>query len=606
MQKKQTSPLEAESDPTRKKSGDSATNPGLLSVSMELLKTFHPFLATGDATAFPEDAKAFEQMTRDRALQILTRHLQNGDCRGALVLEASEERLLIAAYSDDLDACVVLATRGDVAKELFRRHALAPGRRLITSNTYTLIKAEDIPSDGIINSSGFDVDALMHRFEQRRRELLQTDIVLGEVASSSPFYAFWPIIADFISEDQEQLGKLQSTISPDEWRRIDLLAKGLNDSAFMPRNLAPFYSGNAGIANPARKVDDIAVHMIFLFNGGNQTRANDLKSLLLANFPTKESDIDTDTIFQNEQGAGGFLRLGGFDFQFLEIGHTAPGLDSMIQVSAYPAEDLQELRAHSSHMVCSCRHPPGRIKDQILGMIRLAHGLVPHGLLGVIHSDSYQVFSRKMLKITSEDPAISDHFDAMGFLLFTSKVPFQVENGKFLATKGNHLFGIPDLVIWDNGRIGLEAAAKAIDNIMKYLIGGARIQPGHTMNVENRTYLAEVAPAELAAIRGPGQTLLLRPVDPTAQPNPPHARRSTKRGNAGRVKSRKTPVADASGNSSGLGCTLVTGILTIGVFALVFWGGIGPTWQILGFAAGLILGLITITTLVAHIRSIKR
>lgn len=595
-------PTDSGSEPKTIAPGSTATNPGRLSVSMELLKTFHPFLATGDATAFPEDAKAWAHIDRDIALLSLREHVEYGDCRGALVVEAREDFVVVAAYSDDLDACVFLTAIGETAKTLFHRHALRPGTRLICANTYMSVAAEDIPAAALQGHSEADADALMNLFEKRRRELLQRDIVLGDAATPSPFYGFWPIIVDFISEDHERLDQLRSSISLKEWQRIGLLAK--SPSLYFPRNIAPW---DSEFPNQAPKMDDITVHMTFLFKGGKETRADDVKRLLMANFSADVAEVNLDTIFQTEHGAVGFLRIGDFSFTFLEIDVVAPNLDLMVKCSPYAPDTLLELQQHTSHMNCSCSLPPGRIKDQMLGMIHIAHGLTAHGLVGVILTDAWQCLSRKVLRISSEEPTLTKDFEKLGFMFLTGKVPFQAENGVYLATKGNHLFGMPDLVIWVDNQEKILLAANAIDSIKQYLLSGSRINPGDTMTFGSQLFRIETAPPQPELIRGPGKTLMIvQVVGPqNSQPSTPSTLFQAGAGmNHDQVQ--RTPDRDDSQKSRGPGCAIAAGAMTAVMFTLFFLGVFGNTWKFLGFAAGLILGLITIAYFVAYLFSHKK
>ena len=119
--------------------------------------------------------------TRVVARKILDAHLWNGDSRAAVVL--SVQPLLVAAYSDDLDAVAVL--------HFDRRPAdtyLQVGTRLLTVNTYS------------------------------RGSATARDIVEGPL-SSHQWANFHPVVADFIATDLERVERRKAAIGEPEWQR---------------------------------------------------------------------------------------------------------------------------------------------------------------------------------------------------------------------------------------------------------------------------------------------------------------------------------------------------------------------------------------------------
>ena len=113
--------------------------------------------------------------------KVLQAHLWNGDSRAAVVLGRSP--LLVAAYSDDFDAVVVL--RFD--QRLLDVH-VQEGDRLLTINTY------------------------------RRGAAVARDIVQGPYSSHS-WSNFHPVIADFVATDRGRVERRKATITEPEWAR---------------------------------------------------------------------------------------------------------------------------------------------------------------------------------------------------------------------------------------------------------------------------------------------------------------------------------------------------------------------------------------------------
>ena len=152
-----------------------ASHPGGLELSEEKLRTLAPEIF--------DDADGVKR---------LGRHLREGDARAAVVVTTAP--LIVAAYTDELDAVALLAFPDDLA----RQYSLRPGSRLLTINSYQI--GEDIESD----------------------------LVLG-AGNSGNYRNFMPVIGDFVSANVPRLTKRKSEIAEGEWQRtIDLANEAMN------------------------------------------------------------------------------------------------------------------------------------------------------------------------------------------------------------------------------------------------------------------------------------------------------------------------------------------------------------------------------------------
>ncbi len=114
--------------------------------------------------------------------RVLTEHLAHGDARAAVVVSISP--VLVAAYSDDLDCVAML--RFPAAFGV--RHDLHVGKPLVTINTYysQFVKHADL---------SFGANQV------------------GE------WSGFFPVIAEFLSDDDERIKYLKQDIDDAEWQR---------------------------------------------------------------------------------------------------------------------------------------------------------------------------------------------------------------------------------------------------------------------------------------------------------------------------------------------------------------------------------------------------
>lgn len=184
-----------------------ASNPGRLQVSGESLRRLSPELYAPRGTIEFQRVLALNAGSPSDHLREIRNHLAGGDCRAALVMQTSP--LFVAAYTDELD-CVVLLEFPDF---LVEDYELSEGTRLLTVNMYF-----DRGSFGMAS----DLRAGPH--------------------DTKRFGNFRPFIAEFLSEDTEQIGLTKLNIPEEEWERTEALGRAaLQDKKRKPRLGHPLY-----------------------------------------------------------------------------------------------------------------------------------------------------------------------------------------------------------------------------------------------------------------------------------------------------------------------------------------------------------------------------
>jgi hypothetical protein len=156
-----------------------ASNPGFFDLLPEKLARLHPeLLPSGGIWHWIERRYGIPEKDLERIAYCL----HEGDCRAAIVVSLSP--LLIAAYSDEFDAVVLLR----FAPRLAAVYDLAVGQRLVTVNNYeqSISRQTDFrPADGV----------------------------------SSPWTGFYPLIAEFLTDDLAKIKQVKEQISEEEWKR---------------------------------------------------------------------------------------------------------------------------------------------------------------------------------------------------------------------------------------------------------------------------------------------------------------------------------------------------------------------------------------------------
>lgn len=158
-----------------------ASDSGGITLSAKKLRHFHPsvFGLSGLLQSIASSIR-FRNIVHVRTE--LKEHLMYGDSRAAVVVSLSP--LLVAAYTDELD-CVAMLRFPD---ELVTEYELVCGSRLLTTNTYNYLEPR------------------------------QSDLSEGP-ASYGRYGFFWPVIAEFLSDDLARANERKLEIDEDEWRR---------------------------------------------------------------------------------------------------------------------------------------------------------------------------------------------------------------------------------------------------------------------------------------------------------------------------------------------------------------------------------------------------
>ena len=177
-----------------------ASNPGMVTLSHAKLRRLQPelYLSWMQKIRNPEHQKKLEYF-----LTHVEEHLSHGDSRAAVVV--STQPFLVAAYTDELDCVVLLQFPQELVPDTLMRN----GTRLLTVNTY------DERSKGIA-----------------------PDLKVGP-GDLGRWGNFMPFIAEFLSEDDEQINTRKKAIGESEWQRTEMLGREALCNGVKPRNGEP-------------------------------------------------------------------------------------------------------------------------------------------------------------------------------------------------------------------------------------------------------------------------------------------------------------------------------------------------------------------------------
>jgi hypothetical protein len=151
-----------------------ASDPGQIRLSDAKLRQFHPEFY-GFRSLFTRLAKG--------SRELIAEHMQLGDSRAAVVI--SLDPFLVGAYTDEMDDSAVLRFDATLRSQY---PGFRVGSRLLTVNTYS------------------------------RGGRLVPDLINGR-ASYHRYCNFFPIIAEFVSDDLDRIEIRKKQIGEAEWRR---------------------------------------------------------------------------------------------------------------------------------------------------------------------------------------------------------------------------------------------------------------------------------------------------------------------------------------------------------------------------------------------------
>lgn len=188
-----------------------AGNPGALPLSNKKLRKLEPELFGLRGGIIGLIARVNMKEVRIR----IAAQLRYGNGSAAVVI--SVKPLRIAAYAYDLDAVALLR----FPHELVKRYDLEVGTRLLTTNFFT--------------------------------QEVHEDLTLGP-GDYGHWKGFEPQIADFLTDDLEALAACKANVSPEEWRRAEVLGRKWFDAQpYLVRDGKPSVTGLPAEGKPLRE-----------------------------------------------------------------------------------------------------------------------------------------------------------------------------------------------------------------------------------------------------------------------------------------------------------------------------------------------------------------
>lgn len=191
-------------------------------------------------------------------------------------------------------------------------------------------------------------------------------------------------------------------------------------------------------------------------------------------------------------------------------------LETTVRVSHWPVAQREAMAAHGAHMILWHEGGGASQRERFIALYKLAAVLGGAQLRGVLIEDSWTCAPPEAVRDFLNARHLVELREAPAPFLFTGYVTSFDDAGAWFMTKGNHYFGVPDLVFHGPKDTDPGEALEIVMQVFMYLTGGAKILPGHTAQIAEETYLkfSEVPEKHSNAewLKGAGETLVVEKI----------------------------------------------------------------------------------------------
>lgn len=277
---------------------------------------------------------------------------------------------------------------------------------------------------------------------------------------------------------------------------------------------APRAPSRPAVAAGSKKEDKTGITV--LINGGTLDPQRLLEAVRtiaadpaarLEGFGSKEIGVSLPPTV-SESGCTFTLTVHGVNILCAQINAPAPGLDQMIQFTRRDNAELAHLKRHDSHVLCWAVGKDGIA--QTIALFQVALAMKEQGATGFIHVPGWQCFTLDQVEGLLSPEYAEAIRGEMAKAVFCNLIPFHGQGGTWWATKGNHVFGVPDFALWNAGQMKQQEVYNLFLYLFDYIKQGAALKHGETLNLPGHVLRIGPVTEYHDYIAGAGETLALR------------------------------------------------------------------------------------------------
>lgn len=164
-------------------------------------------------------------------------------------------------------------------------------------------------------------------------------------------------------------------------------------------------------------------------------------------------------------------------------------MDKTVKVSNWTGEGRAALENHAAQLVLTHGGGAAPMLEKYIALYKLAAVLGGDQLRGVLMEDAWTCAPPALVREFASAEMLKAFRESTPPILFTGFVKFHTDDGTWFATKGQHMFEAPDLVMFGPDEQPSEVL-ELFMNIFLYVTGKkARIAAGHTLQIAEEAYL---------------------------------------------------------------------------------------------------------------------
>jgi hypothetical protein len=209
------------------------------------------------------------------------------------------------------------------------------------------------------------------------------------------------------------------------------------------------------------------------------------------------------------KGAAFAILTRGVRVLCLEFRKPADGLAEMIQYTRQDNAVYAPLQRQQCHVICDVSEGGDGVAITT-ALFAVAQAMRGAGALGIQHRSAWQCATMDQVDAMLRPDILAQIRAGMAKAVWCNLIPFHTATGTWWATKGNHVFGLPDFALWNQGQLPQEAVSAFLLNLFDYVQSGHVIKPGEILAFPPHRLQAGTVTEHKEFIAGYGETITLR------------------------------------------------------------------------------------------------
>ncbi len=204
------------------------------------------------------------------------------------------------------------------------------------------------------------------------------------------------------------------------------------------------------------------------------------------------------------------------DFVMLDAPIPAPLVDSICQVTHWADAAKATLRKHQRHYICWYGGESEDPTEQYLALLKAGWCLSGSAMTGVILEDAVNFLPPELVQQLFTEEMLESVRESVPVNIFTGFIKFFAEHGTWCATRGHHIYGLPDFALFAPPDVQPSEVNALFGGLFNYAYGaGVSLNAGETMELGGQFYRFEPVVEYKDYIEGPGETIVLSPFEPS-------------------------------------------------------------------------------------------